>query len=234
MIDKMFKKPKLLDKNNDKETRFSPLTNYNHAKEVHFLNISREEAFEACKHYPLFIAKDSKSESLALIALVGLKNGENMFVDKEGKWDEGRYIPLSARSYPFFLIKNEDQFPFVYDESYSGLNKEDGQKIFDDNGELNEYGKRITEFVERSFFQLQATDVVLKQIGDAALLKEISAEIGRGEQKFKIGGLWQVDPEKVDQLPDEKVLEFHKTGAMALIHIHLLSLSNMQNLTSKL
>lgn len=230
----MFKKPKLLDKTTDQTTTFAPLENYKHAKEVHFLNISREEAFEACKHYPLFIAKDAKSETLAFIALVGLKNGQNLFVDEEGKWDEGRYIPLTARSYPFFLIKSDDKFPFIYDENYSGLNQENGQRIFDDNGELNDYGKRITEFVERAFFQLQGTDVVLKQIADADLLKEISAEIGKGEQKYKIGGLWQVDPEKVDQLSDEKLLEFHKTGAMALIHIHLLSLSNMQNLTSKL
>lgn len=234
MIDKIFKKPKLLDKNTDKMTKFAPLVNYKHTKEAHFLNISREEAFEACKHYPLFIAKDSKSEALALIALIGLKNGENLFVDEEGNWDEGRYIPLTARSYPFFLIKNEDKFPFIYDEGYEGLNQENGQLIFDENGELNEYGKRITEFVERTFFQLQGTDVILKQISDAGLLKEISAEVGKGEQKYKIGGLWQIDPEKVDQLTNEQILEFNKTGAMALVHVHLLSLSNLQNLTSKL
>lgn len=233
MITSMFKSIKILDKKIHKDIKVSPIKDFKPAAGMHFVHISRDEAMEACKHYPLFFAKDDKTQSVALIALLGIKEKQNVFVDSEGKWEEGRFIPLAIRSYPFFITKMEDRYPIVFDEAYEGINQEDGQKVFGDDGELNEYGKKILEFIEKAFFSIENTAPVLKQIDDLDLFKEVGANLEKNGEKYNIRGIWQIDPKKVDTLPDDKIIALAKTGALALIHVHLLALTNIQNVLAK-
>ncbi len=43
------------------------------------------------------------------LALLGLRNTENLFVDNEGKWKEGIYIPAFFRRYPFVLADDQGE-----------------------------------------------------------------------------------------------------------------------------
>ena len=42
------------------------------------------------------------------IAILGVSSGINLFVDEEGNWLPGTYVPAYARRYPFFLAREKD------------------------------------------------------------------------------------------------------------------------------
>jgi len=233
MIQMMYKKPTLLNKE-DSTLTISELTNYKHARNLHAIAISAEESGEAAKHYPVFFIKGA--EGVSPIALLGIKENENMFVTKQGKWAAEKYIPSIIRTYPFVLskVENSDQFSVAYDAEYEGLNKADGQAMFKEDKELTEYGENVVKFVENVYKGLEITKPAMNIMDGMELFKPVDATIEKDGQKYVVNGLMQVDTEKLNTLGDEDVLKLAKSGALRVVYTHLDSLSNFNKLANKL
>lgn len=232
MVSKMFKKAKLLNKIEDKDITISPLKSYKHARNITFMGISRQECAEASKTLPIFFSKDA--DGVIPIVILGVKENENLFVNKSGEWSKSTYIPALIRSYPFVLSKQNDTFSLAYDEEYEGLNKKDGQKILDENGDLNDYGKSILEFVQNVYADLEFTKSITKLLSENDLFKNVDANIEKDGKKYVLTGLMQVDTDKLNTLSDDKLLELVKSGALNLVYSHLTSLSNFKNLADRI
>ncbi len=57
---------------------------------------------------------------------------------------------------------------------------------------------------------------------------------GRFKNKvLKLDNLYMIDVAKLNKLPDEKVVEWHKKGWLALAYAHLNSLSSFQRLLQR-
>jgi hypothetical protein len=52
-------------------------------------------------------------------------------------------------------------------------------------------------------------------------------------QKVEVEGFLAVNAEKLQALPDDKVVELHRNGLLQLLEMHRLSLSNMGRLAAK-
>ncbi len=239
MVNSMFKEAKLLSKEGDKEIKISPLDNYKHAKKAHFMAISKDEVNIACKFYPILFIKD-KEDVVVPVALLGIKENENLFVNKPGDWDVDKYIPALIRAYPFSVTisqaenSEEKSMSIVYDSEYEGLNKKDGQRIFDDEGNPNDYGNQIIKFVQDAYGGIEMTKGMTRLVAEENLLKTVDVNIEKSEQKYKITGLMQIDTEKLNNLSDESLLKLTKSGAINLIYAHLISLSNFDALAKKI
>jgi len=233
MIQMMYKKPTLLNKE-DTSLTISELTNYKHARNLHAIAISAEESGEAAKHYPVFFVKGA--EGISPIALLGIKENENMFVTKQGKWATDKYIPSIIRTYPFVLsrVGESDQYSIAYDAEYEGLNKADGQAIFKEDQELTEYGENVVKFVENVYKGLEITKPAMGVMDSMELFKPVDATVEKDGQKYVVNGLMQVDTEKLNTLGDEDVLKLAKSGSLRVVYTHLDSLSNLNKLASKL
>lgn len=234
MVNTMFKKPQLLNKEKDKEIKISELKDFKHAKKAHFMPLAKDEVNEACKHYPVFFVNEAEEQAIP-IALLGIQENINLFVNKPGEWEAGRYIPALIRSYPFSLSKQgDDNYSLVFDAEYEGLDQKEGKRLLEDNGEPTEYGNQVVGFVQRVYADLDRTRALTKIIKDLDIFKQVNATIEKEEQKYQINGLLQVDVEKLNKLSDEQLLNLTKTGAMNLIYSHLISLTNFDNLGRKL
>ncbi|NWF65840.1 MAG: SapC family protein [Campylobacterales bacterium] len=221
-----------MNKVEDKDITISPLKNYKHARNLTFMAVSRQELAEASKTLPLFFAKDG--DGVTPIVILGVKDNENLFVNKSGEWEKNIYIPALIRSYPFVLSKQVDVYSLAYDVEYEGLNKKDGQKILDENGELNEYGKNVMNFVQNVYTDLEFTKNITKLLSDNELFKDINANIEKDGKKFVLSGLMQIDTDKLNTLSDDKLLILVKSGALNLVYSHLASLSNFKNLAENI
>src|SRR5690606_2562506 len=71
---------------------------------THFVPIAAVELFEAARDYPIVFAG---SEDASPIAILGLRAGENLFIDAEGRWAKGAYVPGFVRRYPFILSRGD-------------------------------------------------------------------------------------------------------------------------------
>lgn len=234
MVGKMFKNARLLSKDRDRDLKIAPASNYKFARNINSMPLALNEVGEAQKHYPIFFLKDR--DGVIPFAVLGLKEGENSFVNNQGEWRKRRYVPSLIRAYPFVLSKTkneesqEDVLSIAIDESFEGLNSKDGQRVFDDEGNPNEFGKKIIDFLQKSYSSLESAKQVGKILDEMELLKKVDATVESNGEKFVLQGVLQVDSEKLNKLSDENLLRLAKTGSFNLIYSHLNSLSNFQNL----
>ncbi len=237
MIEKMFRKPVLLSKNN-RDIKFSPLKNYKHSRNLGAIAVNYLEIAEASKHYPVFFVKDG--DLFTPIALIGAKSETNLFVNKSGEWSGNRYIPAMIRLYPFVFSKADNSgesttVSIAYDADYEGINEYNGERFFKDDLSLSDFGNRVMKFAEETFVAINRTQQMLNVAKELSLLVQVDITFGKnGERDHKINGLWQIDREKLNKLSDEELLKLVKTGTLHLIYNHIDSANNFDNLVNKL
>ena len=140
-----YQKPVQLNSEQHRATRLGTLGgNFNFSKDTNSIPLAAVEFFDTAREYPIAFT-GREGGALFPIALIGIRQNENLFVTPEGKW-EGRYIPAFVRRYPFVLAEKQDAADFnVYlDESYPGFGAADGERLFTDNGEHTPLAPRGT------------------------------------------------------------------------------------------
>src|SRR3954471_10594528 len=66
--------------------------------------ISLTEFQPVLHDYPIVFTGAENTQSFAPVAVLGLAQGENLFL-QDGKWASGIYIPAYARRYPFCMAR---------------------------------------------------------------------------------------------------------------------------------
>jgi len=199
--------------------------------------ITISEFAEAGREHPiLFVraAPENGKETVAPVAVFGLKPGENLFV-KDGQFT-GSYLPAMIRSYPFTMarIENSDRWALVFDSSWKGLNRTEGQPLFDDKGEATEVLKQIHTFVQNIETDLERTRHACAALLELKLLKPMrfDAQLVNGES-LSVDGFLTVDEEAVTKLTDQQIVTLYRNGLLNLLHTHQLSLGNMRRLLDR-
>lgn len=189
---------------------------------------------EACKHFPIVFAKVDGKQVLPM-ALLGFRDLENLFVDAGGRW-KGEYVPAYIRRYPFVLARVDagQNMTVCIDESYPGFGADEGQPLFDAKGESTDYLKGVLTFLKDYQMQMERTDVFLKTLRELDLLTDVAANVNLpGGERHSIAGLRMVDERKLLALPEDAILRLFRSGELAWIYSHLLSIANFSRLISK-
>lgn len=194
------------------------------------------EFADSCREFPIvFIrsgeGRDGKPAPLAPLAVLGLTAGENLFL-KDGRWTAD-YAPAYLRRYPFSMARvNEgsDELAVCFDEQWEAFSPE-GERLFNDQGEPTELLQNLVKFLESFETEVERTRQICQVLDDAGVLEPMrfEAEI-EGQPKVEVEGFLALSHEKLQQLPDAKVVELHRAGLLQLLEMHRLSLGNMGRL----
>jgi len=229
-----YEKPVALNRETHKNFKIAPTNDFKFSAKTNSITLTAIEFIEAAKEYPIVFAKIS-DDVMVPVALLSLRNDENLFVNSEGKWD-ARYVPAFVRRYPFVLAENDGkQFTVCIDEAFPGLNEKDGQALFDEKGENTPFLQNALDFMNNFQTQFKMTEDFVKQLKDLDLLIEISAkaELAGGDQ-YLLSGIMIVDEQKLLKLPAKKVNDLFQSGKLGWIYAHLISLSNMSRLLDRM
>jgi hypothetical protein len=78
---------------------------------------------------------------------------------------------------------------------------------------------------------VQRTRLFGRALVDAGLLMDMRFDATLPDGKtVTVDGFLTVDEKKLGELPDAKVVEFHRNGVLGLIHAHQMSLRHMRQL----
>lgn len=230
-----YENPVALNKVVHKDSKIKPLAgDYSFARHTNSVILAGVEFTEAAKELPIVFTQ--AGQSIVPVALLGLRNEENLFVNEEGKWDS-RYVPAFVRRYPFVLAETRDsnQRMVCIDESYAGFGSEEGEALFEKDGEPAPILQKAMEFLEEYQKQYIRTEAFLKRLVDNELLMSLNARIDLVDgQQFALSGLLAVDEKKLLQLSDDKALEFFRSGELAWIYCHLMSLGCMAMMVDRI
>ena len=176
---------------------------------------------------PIIFVGDEKTP----IAVMGLNGGENMFVDENGQFEPGVYIPAYVRRYPFVFANDDanNQMVLCVDRKAEFI-VEGGDMPFFENGEPSEYTRNCIEFCNNFEMERQRTVGFVELLKELDLFEQKTANFtpqnadGTTGEPQKIADYFGVSEDKLNALPPEKLVELRDNGALGQIYAHMLSL----------
>lgn len=215
--------------------RLNPKDALESVANLHAVPLTADEFILAQRYYPIVF---TSGPSPVPLALMGLNEGVNLFVDESGKFKGDTYIPAYLRRYPFMLAKlrpDTDDLSLCFDPS-SGILTEggEGDALFDE-GQPSETTKAILSFCEQFEQSGARTGALIAEFEKNELLidGEVAIQPEGAEQPFVYRGFRMISEEKLRDLRGDVSRKLIQSGAMALIYAHLFSLSLIRDLFAR-
>ena len=179
-------------------------------------------------HYPVLLSKDSDTGAFFCGAMLGIDEGENLFL-KEGGGHEG-YRPLNLQRAPFFVSGEE----LAIDLDHPRVGGDVGQALFNDRGEATAYLESIKAAFQQLKPGIEMTKRFIETLLRLNLLEPVDVVLGFDDgTKRNLVDLYTVNQDLLRQLPDESVLELFRRGYLQLIYLLIASLKQIPVLAKK-
>lgn len=210
--------------------RARPLDNAEFLVNQHAVPLTSDEFVSACRFYPIVF---SSGENPVPLALMGLNEGVNTFVDAEGKLLNPVYVPAYIRRYPFLLARlnpNSEDLSLCFDPTSGAIGKfEEGDALFD-NGQPTEQVNAILEFCKNFEEAGQRTGFFVEELQKADLLMdgEVAIQPEGSDKPYVYRGFQMVDENKLRELRGDVLRKMMQNGILGLIFAHLFSLQLMR------
>lgn len=204
---------------------FSAKTNYSVAAHSSSLPLTVDEFGAALRHYPIVF---TSGPSPMPVALLGIEANVNHYVEKDGSWKGGTYVPAYLRRYPFLLMrktKASDAFALCVDQGAEALSDGADGNLFEGD-QPSELTNSIMEFCsayERSF---KKTRAFAAELAKHDLFTDGSVRLSVDGKSLNLTGFRLISEDKVRNLPDEILLGLSKNGWMGAIYAHILSVAS--------
>jgi hypothetical protein len=213
--------------------RIAETPDYRFAAQADALPLLVSELSAALRHYPLAFLKTGPDSAPLLVAITGLANGRNLFVDDQGQWLNGAYVPAYVRRYPWFAVQVPTQADplLAMDDTATQLSREQGTHLFDEQGQPAERLQQVMAF-EREYIALATrTQAMVQALAQAQVLEPAQLTLSaQGGEARQLNGLLVVSEVRLQQLTAEGLASLHSADALGLAYAQLLSMGNFVHL----
>ena len=196
----------------------------------HAIPLTSDEFVSACRFFPIVF---SAGDNPVPLALMGLNEGINTFVDDEGKLVNPVYVPAYIRRYPFLLAKlqpNSEELSLCFDPTSGALGKFDEGDVLFVDGQPSDQTKAVLEFCKNFEEAGQRTGMFMDELKKADLLMdgEVSIQQEGHDKPYVYRGFQMVDENKLRELRGDVLRKLMQNGILGLIFAHLFSLQLMR------
>lgn len=206
------------------------------AASTHVAPLTVTEFGLAALSYPVIFV----GETYQPVAVLGLNQGQNLFIGDDGAWDFDAYVPGYVRRYPFVLAedKQADRMIVCIDRNAPMLSDKPEMPFFD-KGEPTDLTKNAIEFCNNFETERRRTESFVQLLKDLDLFATREANFtpqnpdGTQGAPQRIAEYFAVSDEKLNALPAEKLKELQGNGALPQIYAHLVSLAGWDRLIVK-
>jgi hypothetical protein len=198
--------------------------------------ISFSEFSVAYRDYPLVFASGDNGQTFGSIAVLGLGDGENLFL-ANGVWDKSVYLPGYVRRYPFCMARvNVDQTEqaarlICVEKDFLD---DQGETMFDAEGKSLPKWQPMEKLLQEYEADLDRSREMSSILSDYALLEPFSMQAQtKAGAAMNLTGMYRVDEKKMEFLNSSQHKNLIKKGVMGRIYAHLLSLDNFARLLDR-
>jgi hypothetical protein len=215
-----YKNPVALDKNKHKTFKLKKQDSYAFTNGTNSIPVAGFEFFEASRSYPIFFVKNKNEEYIPIAILSFRKDGH----DLGDKW-EGEYVPTYVRRYPF-VLSNDGLVLFDSDSPH--IQEEEGEALFNDEGEPSEFTNEIMKFLETVDRGYRATEEYVKALKEKELIQKFEGKINFSDGALNLGDVYVVNEKKLhEELNEAEVYDWFKKGWLGWTHAHLHSIGSV-------
>ncbi|WP_374524825.1 SapC family protein [Sphingopyxis sp.] len=210
--------------------RARPMDNADFLVNQHAVPLTSDEFVPASRFYPIVF---SSGENPVPLALMGLNEGVNTFVDADGKLLNPVYVPAYIRRYPFLLARlnpDSEDLSLCFDPTSGAIGKfDEGDALFE-NGQPTEPVTGILEFCKNFEESGLRTSFFVEELKKADLLMEgeVAIQPEGSDKPYIYRGFQMVDENKLRELRGDVLRKMNQNGLLALIYAHLFSLQLMR------
>ena len=230
----LFERPELLTKEQHGGLGLvPPEKRYQFCANVRAVPITVGEVPAAMKDYPIVFMSQ---EQPALLAVTGLIDDVNLYVDENGDWEENRYVPGYVRRHPFGLATETggERMAVVLDAGFDGVTNGGDQALFE-NGEPTPVTQSAIEFCKTYERDRVLTEEFTKRVGEYDLLRPQTAQYTPqgATEPVNFAQYVGMDEQRFADLTDEQIIEMRKSGMLPIIHALFMSLGNWRVLLQR-
>jgi hypothetical protein len=223
----LYSRPAILTLERHRDTGIAEITNFAFARAANSLPVGADEMLVAQSHYPLVF---TGSDPALPVAVLGID--KNLFVEDDGKWRAGTYLPAYIRRYPFLLARGASpkETYLAFDEASFCVTGGEGQRLFDGDAP-SPLARRALEFCLAYEIQLDIARAFGEAARAAGILVTQRADLRLGDgSRFSLEGFRVIDEARFDTLSSEIFLTWRRNGWLGLAYAHLLSMRKWQDL----
>jgi len=229
----LYEDPQMLALEDHSALGISPVAApYANTKKHNAIPITLTEFGSAQKNYPIIFSGHQDPYPLAI---VGVSEDKNLFLDEHDQWDANCYVSAYLRCYPFaFAQLGEDQMAVVIDRA-SSMVSETPEYPFFENDDISEHTKKMRDFAAQFVTQRNQTKEFCEMLVQKDLLTDqhITHRPEGADKDEVLANYAAIDVKKVNELSGKELEDLHKSGALGAIHAHLFSLENWNNLLQR-
>lgn len=225
-----YKRPELLSPDRHGGKSLARSINFRFARATNSVPLNAVEFVLAQRHYPIVF---TPANPPLPVAILGLRDEQNLFVNAEGGWKPGHYIPAYIRRYPFVFTTNtgEQSFALCVDAASEFIVEGADNPLFAD-GKPTQTTNNALNFCAAFQAEFNKTRDFCAALEEQKLLDVKTADVNLpGGQKLVFGNFRVVSEARFQALPEAVVLDWHKRGWVGLVYAHLLSFGSWAHLT---
>lgn len=192
----------------------------------HAIPLTVEEFPQAARNFPIIF---TSGDDPVPLALMGLNEGVNAFVDDEGKLLENVYVPAYVRRYPFLLAKltpDASELSLCFDPTSDLIGEyEEGAPLFDGE-KASEACQAMLNFCQQFEEAGMRTGAFVEELKKHKLLMdgEVAIQVEGQEQPYVYRGFQMVNQEALREVRGDVLRGWNQSGLLPLIYAHMFSL----------
>lgn len=192
------------------------------------------------RHYPIFFVKDPDSGQFQAVAMFGVEEGENLFLDGDG-WHAG-YIPLNVVRMPFLIGFQErgepgepEREPVIsVDMDSPRVSTERGEPVFLEHGGNSPYIEQVGSILKALDEGVRRGEPFFKLLAALDLLESfvMDARLHDGSE-HRLTGFYTINEDRLRALDAENLEKLNRRGYLEAIYMAIASMSHLPDLIEK-
>ena len=153
------------------------------------------------------------------------------------------YIPANIRRQPFNVTAaegtNEQGEPvkvpaLSIDLDSPRISREEGEKLFDEQGQATPFLSEMNAMMGGVFESTQRGREIARRLDQEGLIEPMSVSFTLPDgEKHSVGGLFTLNEDKFNKLPEETVVDMHRKGQLGAVYAMLASLGQIGGLLER-
>jgi len=217
-----------LDKEKHKDVKVAVSNTFKFAKDTHLAAATIREFAQLAATMPLVFIEDTRANRFHVVAMLGMEQNQNLFLTGDS-W-QGPHVPMNILRYPFDVRPDGDKLGVYIDEN-SDLLGDEGQPLFTEAGEPSEFLQNRQQFLADLANSEMTTQRFVDQVVELDLLDPIQIRLTyqQGQQR-NVTGMLSINEKKLLELPEDKVVELHKSGFLGAMYAVMMSTGQLNRL----
>jgi len=229
---------KIIPLNNEIHNKLKVITStdYSRFKNQHLIPVIAQDFLTLATEFPIVFVKNSETEQFISVAMMGIKNGINLYC-QDKHWTSA-VTPIAFNNAPLSLTKpspDGEEVMVCFDESSPLVSESNGEALFNDNGEQSNYLKQRSQMLVQVADATMQTQAIVQYFAEKGLLvaKQLTVKLANEQEPFVVNGAYIIDEQALNSLTTEEFVLLRSKGLLPLIYAHLTSLHQITRLARK-